>query len=379
MKKYCLLGLLVSFIAVDAHALTCSAISVDCSAYGYSENVSDCPNDYIACPFDTTKGTCIHHVQIGSIGLFPKDPNGTTTGAYKGWLYLDGKYYSQAMYPDLYAVLGTTYGGGGSVFRVPDYRYDYLKVANSASTSALTRGGEGLPNIKATWRSLFEDQDLTHSEYKYNNLVVSKAYDDVSGTEFEGRKSGGGGYMRRTFDASKYNPIYSGSSVTPVHTPVYGYIYAGRKISSASSSKSVPSGCAQGYYYYTDGTCSATRNTSKTLRGIVYSYYSSTNYAAVKFIWGGSSSTFSYTAAKAACKKMHYDAEMYPPGSVTTTLSKASGFTSTVSPVSPISTTITYWSSEDYGYKCTSTTSCSTGVSSPSSAYYYCSAYDYFY
>ena len=42
-----------------------------------------------------------------------------------GWLWEDGAQYSQAMYPELYAVIGTVYNTGGDTagwFRVPDKR-----------------------------------------------------------------------------------------------------------------------------------------------------------------------------------------------------------------------------------------------------------------
>ena len=42
-----------------------------------------------------------------------------------GWLWEDGAQYSQAMYPELYAVIGTVYNTGGDTagwFRVPDSR-----------------------------------------------------------------------------------------------------------------------------------------------------------------------------------------------------------------------------------------------------------------
>src|SRR6266436_2064689 len=39
-----------------------------------------------------------------------------------GWLLADGTSYPTATYPDLFAVLGYTYGGSGANFNVPDMR-----------------------------------------------------------------------------------------------------------------------------------------------------------------------------------------------------------------------------------------------------------------
>lgn len=39
-----------------------------------------------------------------------------------GWLACDGTSYSAATYPNLFAAIGTTYGGGGGNFNVPDLR-----------------------------------------------------------------------------------------------------------------------------------------------------------------------------------------------------------------------------------------------------------------
>ena len=63
------------------------------------------------------------------------------------------------------------------------------------------------------------------------------------------------------FDASKSNPIYGASShVTPVNTAVYAYIYAG-KVNKDGGNPNLAS-CSSGQYYYADGTCSSSFNSS---------------------------------------------------------------------------------------------------------------------
>ena len=55
----------------------------------------------------------------------------------------DGTQYSSSSYPALYAIIGTTYGGGNGSFRVPDLRGRTTVGKNQGTFSALGRiGGE---------------------------------------------------------------------------------------------------------------------------------------------------------------------------------------------------------------------------------------------
>jgi microcystin-dependent protein len=44
-----------------------------------------------------------------------------------GYLAADGASISSASYPELYAVIGLTYGGDGSVFSLPDLRSEFIR------------------------------------------------------------------------------------------------------------------------------------------------------------------------------------------------------------------------------------------------------------
>jgi microcystin-dependent protein len=44
-----------------------------------------------------------------------------------GYLAADGASVSSASYPELYAVIGVTYGGDGSVFSLPDLRGEFIR------------------------------------------------------------------------------------------------------------------------------------------------------------------------------------------------------------------------------------------------------------
>ena len=61
--------------------------------------------------------------------------------APNGWLMCDGGQYSASSYSTLYAIIGTTYGGGNGSFRVPDLRGRF-PVGKDMSTFA-TLGGRG--------------------------------------------------------------------------------------------------------------------------------------------------------------------------------------------------------------------------------------------
>ena len=82
----------------------------------------------------------------GPAGVDAKLPAGTITmfagsTAPAGWLICDGRSVSSTDFPELYAVIGTTYGGYGTNFQLPDLRGRFPVGKNSGTFSAL--GGKG--------------------------------------------------------------------------------------------------------------------------------------------------------------------------------------------------------------------------------------------
>ena len=82
----------------------------------------------------------------GPAGAAGAVPPGTVTAfagktAPNGWLLCDGQSYSIATYRDLYNAIGTTYGGYGQSFQVPDLRGRF-PVGKDTGTFA-TLGGKG--------------------------------------------------------------------------------------------------------------------------------------------------------------------------------------------------------------------------------------------
>jgi hypothetical protein len=62
--------------------------------------------------------------QTGSVLMYASNtiPTTQTISGLNDFLLCDGSSYSTTTYSDLYAVIGTTFGGSGSNFNVPDYR-----------------------------------------------------------------------------------------------------------------------------------------------------------------------------------------------------------------------------------------------------------------
>ena len=83
---------------------------------------------------------------VGPAGAAGAVPPGTVTAfagktAPNGWLMCDGQSYSIANYRDLYNAIGTTYGGYGQSFQVPDLRGRFPVGKDSGTFANL--GGKG--------------------------------------------------------------------------------------------------------------------------------------------------------------------------------------------------------------------------------------------
>ena len=83
---------------------------------------------------------------VGPAGAAGAVPPGTVTAfagrtAPNGWLMCDGQSYSIATYRDLYNAIGTTYGGYGQSFQVPDLRGRFPVGKDSGTFANL--GGKG--------------------------------------------------------------------------------------------------------------------------------------------------------------------------------------------------------------------------------------------
>ena len=85
-------------------------------------------------------------IPSGSLAAWP------TTTPPSGWLKCDGTSYSTSSYPSLYAVIGTSYGGSGSSFNVPNLQSMVCVGMNSSDgnfSSLGTTGGQAYVTLNA--------------------------------------------------------------------------------------------------------------------------------------------------------------------------------------------------------------------------------------
>ena len=52
-----------------------------------------------------------------------------------GWIPCDGRSAGTTSYPELFAVIGYTYGGSGAIFKIPDFQGAFLRGFGSPSTA----------------------------------------------------------------------------------------------------------------------------------------------------------------------------------------------------------------------------------------------------
>lgn len=164
------------------------------------------------------KGILIHNnVAVGAVGdkYFSTCPLGTVLSYAgniipRGFLVCDGASYKVADYPDLYAVIGNTYGGDSTNFNVPNLVDKFVQ----GSTTSGTEKEAGLPNITGTF---YHDPNVTSTLsgafFSYTRGSFINLQNDAANKN--------SGYV--SFDASKSNPIYGKS--TTVQPPALTMVY----------------------------------------------------------------------------------------------------------------------------------------------------------
>ena len=112
-----------------------------------------------------------------------------------GYLHCNGAEILTAVYPELFAVIGYTYGGdGATVFRLPDLRGRWMQ-GNDTAGQVLAAG---LPNITGGFSA---GKQYTNSDYgAFTGTIGAQSGD--------GNQSSG---YYHSFDASRSNPIYGAS------------------------------------------------------------------------------------------------------------------------------------------------------------------------
>lgn len=145
-------------------------------------------------------------IGVGHISIWPMEWNNMPDAT---WLPCIGGSYAVASYPDLFDVIGYTYGGSGANFNVPDYAgvflrgVSYLTGRDPDAASRTNRGDGSTGNIVGS-RQGFEVQAHTHT-------VAS--YADQNTTQ--------GGSQTRPDDATTINSGSTGGSETrPINVNV---------------------------------------------------------------------------------------------------------------------------------------------------------------
>lgn len=115
------------------------------------------------------------------------------TGTPEGTLYCDGSAISRTAYPELFAVIGTTYGAGdgSTTFNIPDLRGLFLRGTEGAAETLGTEQEDAIRNITGSFsirptagQSIYDDyvsstiDGETESGYVFS---VSRAQDMESG------------------------------------------------------------------------------------------------------------------------------------------------------------------------------------------------------
>lgn len=134
LTKYLFL-ILLSFYAADVSAQCATAPT--CEGLGYKMTKAQCSGKkYISCPMDFKKVFCSGNI-IGEVKPFAgkEVPN--------GWLKANGASVSSAKYSQLYAVIGTTFGGTISNFKLPDLSGKMVAGAASGSYASNKLGAIG--------------------------------------------------------------------------------------------------------------------------------------------------------------------------------------------------------------------------------------------
>lgn len=143
---------------------------------------------------------------------------------HDNWLLCNGQEVKRADYPDLFKVIGISFGSGNgtTTFNVPDYRGKFIRGLGGDSASDIyTTQAEGLPNITGSFQ-----------------VKAGASASDWTGSFFAGESITAdqyGGTFGRTnvtqFSAQRSSAIYGASThVTPVNQALNFFIKAKEEV-----------------------------------------------------------------------------------------------------------------------------------------------------
>ena len=138
-----------------------------------------------------------------------------------GYLLCDGAAVSRTMYPDLFSVIGTTYGAGdgSTTFNVPDY--NTAKRFVQGDTVAGTVKSAGLPNITGSFQGRVNEGNWLNmnnfSGAMYGDGYATNGPRVIYNGTFQG-------YQYARIDASRSNAIYGASETVQPNALTCRYI-----------------------------------------------------------------------------------------------------------------------------------------------------------
>lgn len=172
--------------------------------------------------------------EVGEIKAY----GGSTIPA--GWLLCDGQAVSRTTYPELFSVIGTTYGSGdgSTTFNVPDLRGRVITGVGTLSGNTYTLGeavDAGLPNIAGYVIQRSTNYNTGNITWTGGGaLSVSNVTSTSDGLS---QVNGAIAQKRIDFDASKSNSIYGNSTTVQPNTLAINYIiYAKNTVTMANPS-----------------------------------------------------------------------------------------------------------------------------------------------
>lgn len=164
--------------------------------------------DYVIEETEQNVNAMIGYVPIGVV--FPY----CATTPPVNYLICDGSLYNKTAYPELYAIIGNTFGGDDTTFAVPNLTDRFIQGGTNVGEYVEA----GLPNIEGKWVG-----DSVYAPYLEGTMTGAFSRGEGSGVKRWGSNDGNG-RNEFVFDASLSNPIYGNSNTVQPPSVVLLYI-----------------------------------------------------------------------------------------------------------------------------------------------------------
>lgn len=196
-------------VIVTAHSSSSQSATIVRGAYGTTPRAhpqetiwthAAVDEDYVSIvtsvtrPTDPYQGQLIYETDTGELmtydgsgwdGLVPAgglSPTGTITAyggssAPSGWLICNGSIVSTATYPDLFAVIGYSYGGAGASFHLPNFE-DRVPVGKGSAFTPLGATGGSKDAIVVSHNHTQNAHTHTQNAHSHGNDAHDHAADD---------------------------------------------------------------------------------------------------------------------------------------------------------------------------------------------------------